>query len=207
MSLSLPVRVQGHDPDGSAWEEMTSASDVSAGGISFLMRRRTVMGQTLHLSLPLPKNFRKYDFMEGSYRVYALVRDVRVEGQSWRVGAMFLGKQPPKGLADGPGVRFRLGTDPERRRDLRREVFLNLRLATTRGAPQEERTVAENLSKHGARVLTSLKVHKGDVLMVEELSGGFRSRAEVRNVYVGQDRVPRLNLRFIDAEIPDRLIS
>jgi len=206
MSLSLPVRVQGQDPDGSAWAEMTSASDLGAGGVSFVIKRRTALGQMLHLSLPLPKNFRKYDFMEPSYHVYALVRDVTVVGETCRVGAMFLGKQPPKALADGPGVRFRLGTDPERRRHQRHEIFLNLRVATTNGTSQEERTVAENLGKQGARVLTSLKVAKGDILMVEELNGTFRSRAAIRNIYVGRDRVPRLNLHFLDSEIPDRLI-
>ena len=33
--LSVPVRVNGHDPDGTAWEEMTATDDASYGGASF----------------------------------------------------------------------------------------------------------------------------------------------------------------------------
>jgi hypothetical protein len=51
-------------------------------------------------------------------------------------------------------------------------------------------------------------VAKGEVVVVEELGGGdFRSRAEIRNVYIGKDNVPRLNLMFLDGEAPDRLVS
>ena len=211
MSLTLPVRVQGHDPSGTAWEEMTTAEDAGFGGVAFLLKRRVALGQTFHLSLPLPKNFRRHDFTEPSYHVYALARNVVRVGVGWRVGVMFLGKQPPKALADGPGVRLRLEEDPEtrteRRRHQRREVFLNLKLVRTDGASEEEQTVAENLGRQGARVLTSMKVSKGDILMVEELNGGFRSRAAIRNIYIGQDLIPRLNLHFLDSEIPDRLIS
>jgi hypothetical protein len=54
--------------------------------------------------------------------------------------------------------------------------------------------------------MTSLTHTKGDVVYVEELGGSFRTRAEIKNVYIGTDNVPRLNLRFLDAEAPDRLI-
>jgi len=44
------------------------------------------------------------------------------------------------------------------------------------------------------------------VLEVEELQGTFHTRAEIRNIYIGKDNIPRLNLRFLDADAPDRLI-
>jgi PilZ domain len=211
MQLGVPVRVQGHDPDGSAWEEMTTARDASAAGAAFDLGHRAALGQVLQLSLPLPKDFRRYDFTEPSYRVQALVRNVAAAATRWRVGVLFLGKQAAKNLSEHQGARVGLAggrqVRTERRRHQRREVFLNLRLLRTDGATQEERTVAENLGRQGARVLTSLKVSKGDVLMVEELTGEFRSRAAIRNIYVGPDRIPRLNLQFLDSEIPDRLIS
>jgi hypothetical protein len=46
----------------------------------------------------------------------------------------------------------------------------------------------------------------GDVLQVEEVGGEFRTRAEVRNAYVGKDNIRRLNLRFMDRPAPDRLV-
>jgi hypothetical protein len=51
-----------------------------------------------------------------------------------------------------------------------------------------------------------MPVARGDVLEVEELGGTFRTRAEIRNVYIGKDNIPRLNLCFLDAETPHRLI-
>jgi hypothetical protein len=49
-------------------------------------------------------------------------------------------------------------------------------------------------------VLTSLPVCKSDIVIVEDLQGILRSRAEVRGVFIGKDNIPRLNLRFLDPE-------
>jgi hypothetical protein len=131
---------------------------------------------------------------------------------------MFLGKAPPRGYQANPAGLFLLPTDPkpasrERRRHHRRDAHVRFRLVHAQGEapalePAEEQTVAENLGKRGARVPTSLMVVKGDVLIVEEQDGGaFRTRAEIKNVYLGPDNVPRLNLYFLDEEAPDRLVS
>ena len=55
--------------------------------------------------------------------------------------------------------------------------------------------------------MTTLPVAKGEIVILEEMGGDFRTRAEIRNVYIGQDRIPRLNLRFLDLEAPDRLVA
>src|SRR5262245_56310129 len=212
MGLALPVRVQGFEMDGKSWEEMTTSEDASYSGCAFTLKHPVGQGQALHLSLPLPKHFRQYDISDPSYHVYALVRDVTPGKGTTRAGTLFLGKQPPRGFGN-PASRFLMPNDPkpaarERRAHQRLDVFLNLRLRRqSEGAgPQEEKTVSENLSRRGARVLTSLAVARGDVLDVEELQGTFRSRAEIRNVYIGKDNIPRLNLCFLDADVPERLI-
>lgn len=213
MGLSLAVRVQGHGSDGKPWEEMTASEDASYSGCAFVLKQPVEVGQAVHLSMPLPKRFRQYDITEPSYHIYALVRDVGPAPSGKRLGVMFLGKHPPKGLGGNPGSRFLMPSDPkpeprERRQYQRLDVFVNLKLRRQNGGvgPGEEQTVAENLSRHGARVLTSMAVARGDVLEVEELGGPFRTRAEIRNVYIGKDNIPRLNLCFLDAEVPDRLI-
>ena len=219
MSLSLPVQVRGHDTKNEPWDEMTTSDDASFGGASFPLLEHPVMrGQVLFLSLPLPKNFRQYAVTEASYKAYALVRHVaRSEGVT-RVGVMFLGQKPPKGYEENPGGRFLLPSDPrppapgqkERRRHERFEIFLNLRLKRTdpsTGRVQEETTVTENVSAGGARVRTGMGVSKGEVLMVEEVAGAFRMRAEIRNLYIGKDGVPRLNLTFLDGILPDRILT
>jgi PilZ domain len=216
MALVLPVRVQGNAEGGAPWTEMSSTDDASFGGASFVLEHSVDLGHVLSLILPLPRRFRRYDLTEPGYHVWSLVRDVMVVGATRRVGVMFLGKSPPRGYEKNPGGRYLLSTDPppkpkERRRYSRLEnAFQNLtlrRLDAT-GAPiQEERTVAENLSKGGARVMTAMAVAKGDVVLVEEMGGDFRTRAEIRNVYIGEDRVPRLNLQFLDGEAPDRMLE
>jgi PilZ domain-containing protein len=216
MALVLPVRIQGHAEDGTPWTEMSSTDDASFGGASMVIEHVVELGHVLSLSLPLPRRFRRYDLTEPGYHVYGLVRDVIVVGRTRRLGVMFLGKSPPRGYEKNPGGRYLLPTDPapkpkERRRYARLEnAFLNLtlhRIDASGASVQEERTVAENLSKGGARVMTAMGVAKGEVVIVEEMGGDFRTRAEIRNVYIGEDRIPRLNLQFLDGEAPDRMIA
>jgi hypothetical protein len=216
IALALPVRVSGVDEDGTAWEEVTSTDDASFGGASFALRHGVETGRALQLAMPLPKRFRRYDLTEPSYQVFALVRDLMTQKSGTRVGVLFLGKQAPKDYDTNPAQRYLLPSDPpaapqERRKRTRlAHVSISLklrRIAANQGTAQEERTVAENLGKGGARVVTSLPLTKGEIVMVEELGGAFRTRAEVCNVYIGEDRVPRLNLHFLDAEAPDRLLG
>jgi hypothetical protein len=195
---------------------MSSTDDASFGGASFALDHHVEMGHVLSLNLPLPRRFRRYDVSEAGYHVYALVRDVMTVGHARRVGVMFLGRHPPKDWEQNPGGRYLLPTDPAPKPKERRKVsridnaYLNLKLQRIDPSGfllQEERTVAENLGKGGARVMTSMSVAKGEVVRVEEMGGDFRTRAEIKNVYIGEDRIPRLNLAFLDAEAPDRLVA
>ena len=209
--LHVPVRVQGRQPDGATWDEMTTSDDASASGISMRLRHLVQIGQALHLSMPFPKRLRRHDLTDPSYRIYGLVRNVS-PGDPHRVGVMFLGKHPPRGENALPSGLFLLPSDPkpeERRRFPRMESGLGLRLRRTGGGPGtggEEETQAENLSKWGALVRTSLPVAKGEMVEVEDLGGRFRSRAEIRNVSIGADGHPRLNLLFLDQPVPDELL-
>jgi hypothetical protein len=214
LALVVPVFVKGFDEDGSAWEEMTNLGETSAGGASFTLRHPAAPGQVLHLSLPLPKKFRQYDLTELSYHVWGLVRHVKGVPEGQRVGVCFLGRKPPREFEKHPGGRYLLPSDPppkpsDRRKVPRLDVFLNVRLARGPeggGEPQEELTVAENLGRWGARVLTSLPVSKGEFVHVREVGGDYQSRAEIRNVYIGRDGIPRLNLRF-ELAVPARLVA
>jgi PilZ domain-containing protein len=215
MALRIPVKVDGFDTHG-PWQEMTMSVDTSATGVAFTLRHDAQFGQVVLLSLPLPKRFRQYDLTDPSYRVYAVVRRVEPGRERSVLGVMFLGKTPPRGFDKNPAGRYLLshdqapGTRAERRAHERRELPYNLKLsrqATGAPGPQHEFTVAENLSKGGARVLTSLPLAKGDIVVVEELGGPFRTRAEIRNIFIGKDKIPRLNLKFLDDEAPDRLIG
>jgi hypothetical protein len=218
MSLSVTVRVQSHDPDGTPWEEMTATDDASYGGASFPLRHAHGVGQVFSLSLPLPRNFRRYDLTETSYKIFALVRNTRTvaDGTSM-AGVMFVGRVPPKGYDAKPGGRYRLPDDPlagaatargERRHRERLQIFVNLRVRRVgTSGTMEEQTVTENVCRGGARVPTTLPVSAGETLTVADLDNRVTTQAVVRHVFVGPNRVTRLNLQFPDLAGFDRLIQ
>jgi hypothetical protein len=101
-------------------------------------------------------------------------------------------------------------TPSDRRRVTRLDIFVNFiirRVGTAGTVLQEERTIAENVGRGGARVMTSITaLAPGDIVHLEEVGGPFKTRAEVRGSYVGKDRIRRLNLRFLDSPAPDYLV-
>jgi hypothetical protein len=98
----------------------------------------------------------------------------------------------------------------DRRRVTRLDIFVNLvlrRVGTLGTVLQEERTIAENVGRHGARVLTTMStLVPGDIVQIEEVGGPFKTRAEVRGVYEGRDHIRRLNVRFLDSPAPEYLV-
>jgi hypothetical protein len=201
ISLRLPVRAQGYDPDGSPWVEITTSADASAGGAAVDLQHPVRVGQVVQLQMPLPRRFRAYDPYSPAYRVYAVVRSRQPDG---RTGLRFLSEEEPS-RASSPAL-------VERRRGTRREgpfVFV-VRCIGSDGeldARRGEATVAENLGPGGACVKTSLSLARGDVVWMAEAGGPFRTRAEVRNVGLGRDGVSRVNVAFLDAETPERLLT
>jgi hypothetical protein len=201
MSLRLPVRAQGYDPDGSPWVEMTTSEDASPGGASLDLQHPVRVGQVVQLQMPLPRRFRAFDPFSPAYRVYAVVRSRQPDG---RTGFRFLAEEEPP-RASAPAL-------VERRRGQRREgpFVLVLRCIAGDGeldARRGEATVAENMGPGGACVKTSLSLVRGDVVWVAEAGGPFRTRAEVRGISLARDGVPRLNLMFLDAAAPHRLLE
>ena len=95
MPMTVPVRVRGREASGTAWEEVTSCVDVGEGGVGILLSHPVRNGEVLHLSVALPSRFRQYDFVEASYKVYALVRSTHPSAKGSRVGVVFLGRQAP----------------------------------------------------------------------------------------------------------------
>jgi hypothetical protein len=111
--------------------------------------------------------------------------------------------------ATGPAFLPSREAPADRRGSPRFELFVNftIQLVDEWGAVlQEELTVADNVGRGGARVMTSLSFSVGDVLLLQEAGGGFATRAEVRGVTRVQTAIDRLHLRFLDRQAPDRLL-
>jgi hypothetical protein len=118
---------------------------------------------------------------------------------------------PPAPVAGTSGPDFYPSREPpvDRRGAPRFQVFVNftIQLVDEWGAVlQEELTVADNVARGGARVMTSLTFHVGDVILLQEAGGGFATRAEVRGVTRVQTAIDRLHLRFVDRQAPERLL-
>jgi hypothetical protein len=207
VAMKFAVRVEGRDPDGTKWEEMTTCEDASAGGVALVLKRPVRVGQVLFLTLPLPPSFRQYDLTQSSYRVYGLVRARRPEN---RYGVLFLGKNPPRGAEALPSGLFLMPGDPKPLGTGKLGFEVTLKLDAEHapgGIAQEERSIVENVKQREADVKTaSLPVLKGAVITVEEVGGDFETRAEVRNILIGPDGNPRLSLFFLDDPVPDRLL-
>ncbi len=212
LRLALPVRIVAFDPDGSTWHEMSTTHEVSSGGASFNLRHPHAVGQVVLLYLPLPRSLRRYGLVDSSYRTYALLRSSRHAGDAREVGVVFLGEQPPRDFHQNPGGRYALEGDTlvpgkgDRRRHERLPLFVNLKLRRA-GDRGEEQTVTENVSLGGMRVLTTLAVRVGDLLVVSDLEGTASASAIVRHVYQGPDRITRLNLQFPDPTSLRRLLA
>jgi hypothetical protein len=127
-----------------------------------------------------------------------------------RVGIFFLGKFPPRGAEALPSELFLMPGDPRPTSTARHGFGVTLRLDAEHapgGVAQEERSIAENVSPRRAEVTTtSLPVLKGATIMVEELGGDFRTRAEVSSISIAKDGSPRLSLLFLDEPVPERLL-
>jgi hypothetical protein len=205
--LHLPVNVRGY-ARGGQWEEATTTTDVCHGGAGLRLSRPVAMGQVLHLSLPLPEIFRRYEVTSPSYRVWALVRYASEQGPPYRVGVMFLGRNPPRGHEQNPEGLVFLPSDPQpawavHRSYPRYELTLTVRLRRldeSLPGPAEELTITEDLSQGGARVRTTLSLAKGERVHLAEVDGPFQVSAVVQNVATGSDRVRRLHLQFLHEE-------
>lgn len=140
-------------------------------------------------------------------------------GQGYTPPALTAPSTIPKGRAGVPPAPVPGAPTPEfqpthevpkdRRGAPRMELFVNftIQLVDEWGAVlQEELTVADNVSKGGARVMTSLGFQVGEILLLQEAGGGFATRAEVRGITKVQLTVDRLHLRFLDRHAPDRLL-
>ncbi|HYP53150.1 MAG TPA: PilZ domain-containing protein [Pyrinomonadaceae bacterium] len=231
LKLSLPLRVTSREADGREWTEMSRLTDVTPFGAGFTLTRPVEPGRLLHLTLPMPRQLRCYDYVETQYGVWSLVRHVRqhkgargAAGVSFLVGVAFVGKQPPASYLSDPTTRYvvaatateaalyrlREETEGEAARPARtNETRLQMALDVTvevldaDGAPEAyETTVTENISRRGAAVFTTLKVERGRFVRMTSLQTGLSLLAVVRGARPGPEGIPRLHLEFIGAQWP-----
>lgn len=71
LSMSLAVRVRGHDRRTGKWQELCTTEDVSRTGIQMNLRQRVRRGIVLHITLPLPWKLRQHGYFASTFQTYA----------------------------------------------------------------------------------------------------------------------------------------
>lgn len=232
LELSLPVRVFGRESEDMDWVETTRLIDVTPFGARFPLTHPTEPGRLLHLTLPMPRQLRCFDHVEDQYRVWALVRNLKVqeavEGKPSRfeVGVAFIGKRAPESFDKDPTTRYDVAQsvtetglwsvtvqDPSRRYvpadaprpETRHHIPIEVvveELDEKGQVSSRETTVTENISRRGAAVFTTLNITRGRFVRVMSAQYKISVIAAVRARRTGTDGIPRLHLEFVDKQWP-----
>lgn len=227
LELKLPVRVQGRETADFEWMEVTRLSNVTPFGAGFTLKHPTEKGRLLHMTIPMPRQLRVFDYLEDQYKVYALVRYVRPFAQPEKsvifdVGVAFIGKRAPPSYETEPWKLYDISetafqamasaeeivkpmTSSDQRILTRHNIAVDMTLEVMdeKGVvTQTESSVSENISRKGATIFTTLEVPVGRFLRLTSSQYNLTVYAVVRSRSTGADGIPRIHVEFIDQEWP-----
>ena len=232
VALTLPVRVHCRETADYEWTEMSHLVDVTPFGARLRLKRPTETGRLLWLTLAMPRQLRCFDHVEDQYRVWSLVRHVRVldpqteRGALVEFGVAFVGKHPPRNFADDPTRRYEIATNTSSGlwtvheqsdqvlsevdgSDMRKETRHNIPIEVTIDVfadngtfSESESTVTEDISAVGASVFTTLTLEPGRFVRVNSKQPAASVVAVVRTRRLGADGIARLHLQFVGGEWP-----
>jgi PilZ domain len=221
--LSLPIRVEAHENQNKVWREVTHLESVSDIGAGFYTSRIFDVGQLVFLSMPIEKEFRRYDHDKENYGVWGIIRHCHriVRGQNAinHIGVAFIGQEPPYSYRKNPATIYKVNEIKENgfwqicedeqplsnRKQSRYPIPIEVYIAvydSDENIIAHEQTVTENISTNGASVFSGLQLNVGDTVKVIKQHGGFTVDAIVRNQRVGEDNLPRLHLEFVNVRFP-----
>ena len=230
-ALALPVRVTCRETLDFEWSEMTRLVDVTPFGARLRLKRPTEEGRILLLTLAMPRQLRCFDHIEDQYRVWSLVRNVKMldpateNGALVEFGVAFVGKYPPPSLAKDPARRYEIAkglasglwavhensdrvlaeADSEKRKETRHNIPIEVTIevfADNGTFAESENTVTENISPSGASVFTTLQLEEGRFVRMRNQQSGASIIAVVRNRRIGDDGIARLHLKFVGGKWP-----
>lgn len=232
INLPLPIRIEHSVAKGNALNEITRLIDVSAFGAGFKLERPIKRGRLLHMTIPLSRQLRNYDYLEPQYKVWGIVRHCipirnKEKGEEkYAIGTAFIGKNPPNSYYDDPAKLYEITHREESQfwrvveapdkpdesklpREDRRHTRYQIPVGITLEALDDignttatETTVTENISFGGAAVFTGLDVNVGDFLRVTSEQYKVTLTSIVRGKRNGKDGIPRLHLEFFDRYFP-----
>lgn len=208
-ALSLPVRVRCRESAEYEWNEMSHLVDVTPFGARLRLKRPTETGRLLLLTLAMPRQLRCFDHAEDQYRIWSLVRNVKLldpkteGGAIVEFGVAFVGKHPPRTYASDPASRYDIAQGmtaglwtvqeesddvlteadvSDKRKDTRHNIPIEVTIdvfAENGSFGESESTVTENISSIGASVFTTLELEVGRFVRVKSQRGDGTSMVAV----------------------------
>jgi hypothetical protein len=227
LALHLPVRVRGRETPDFEWTEMTRLANVTPFGAGFTLKRPTEKGRLLHMTIPMPRQLRVFDYVEDQYRIWAVVRYLKTttseKGPAFDLGVAFIGKRPPASYEAEPWKRYDISTtafqalaapedilkpllpSADQRTHTRHNIAVDMRLETVNVSGEiieSEQTVTEDISTRGATIFTMLQIPAGRFVRLTSERERVTVHAAIRSRSTGADGIPRIHVEFIDKEWP-----
>ena len=236
LELRLPVRVHCRETPDFAWSEVTRMIDVTPFGAGFTIKRPTERGRLLHMTIPMPRQLRIFDYVEDQYKVWGVVRYVRPPGSARidrpasRLASPLSARSRQQVIEKDPTTRYEVTSElgesgmlgikepaanaapaPTSERLHTRHnipVALSLETFTEAGEVADvESTVTENISRGGATIFTGLDIPIGRFVRLSSPEYNLTVHAVVRGRSHGTAGMPRMHLEFIDREWPVEWLS
>jgi hypothetical protein len=232
IELALPVRVHCRESLDHEWTEMSRLVDVTPFGARLRLKRPTETGRLLHLTLAMPRPLRCFDHIEDQYRVWSLVRNLRLldpasaKGAVVEIGVAFVGKRPPRSFEADPTRRYEIAQSSaeaglwavkeesadslaegttEKPRETRHNIPIEVLIevfAKDGSFSESEETVTENISQRGAAVFTTLNLSPGRFVRISSEQYQTSVLGVVRTRSLGANGIARLHLEFVGSEWP-----
>lgn len=232
IAMQLPLKVEVQIDKKKNWEEISRIKDVSVFGTGFVLSRPVRRGRLIHLTIPMPRRLRNYDFAEAQYHIWGIVRrcikfhEPITNHERYSLGVGFIGKKPPELFYQNPATIFDI-TDRDEdgfwkieeanlnpdETALPLEVRRHSRIKIPTGVKIEildengnivasEMTVTENVSYSGAAIYTTLSPPIGSFIRVTSDQYNVTIISIIRGIRMGEDKIRRLHVEFIDRFFP-----
>ena len=230
--LTLPARIYVRESTADPWTVKTRLVDVTPFGARFTLPRPIDIGRLLQLTAAMPRKLRVFDHIEDQYRVWAIVRNIKLLEQTTakdplvEVGVAFIGKRPPHSYEENPGRRYQIAqsklesalwaacedsvvqlaevSTDDKRGESRQMIPVDVLVEVFEAGKlvKNEHTVTENISQSGAAVFTAMDIGPGTFVRVTSALYKTTVLAVVRARKIGRNGITRLHLEFVGGEWP-----
>lgn len=226
--LEIPLEVIYSENAEIAWREQTRTEEVTICGGGFTLSHPVEPMRLVHLKMPMPKQYRLYDFTKAEYDVWGVVRYVRLIESNIsskicvKVGAALTGGVPPKSFLHDPTTLYDLKpvlrsqslwslrelprqTGPYvRSMEDRRAIEIKVLLETISDDGRIIETVSaetENISESGMALKVKLSTKCPRYVIVQSINKSLSLLAKVRGARaLDADNNLRLHLEFISGK-------